>query len=78
VQRLSHGNAEVHLLLRCPFPLAVLTGRLTNTLRIVAYEWDDSDPVEGSDYRARYVPTLRVRASANKGAIEEVLVDAHT
>jgi hypothetical protein len=74
----SHANAEVHLLLRCPFPLAVLTGRLTNTLRVVTYEWDDSDPVEGSNYRARYVPTLRVRASATKGAIEEVLLEAHT
>lgn len=70
----DNSNAEVQLLLRCPFPLALLIGRLTNTLRVVVHEWDDSDPVDGEDYRARYVPTLRVRASASAGAIEEVLL----
>lgn len=70
----DNGNAQVHLLLRCPFPIAVLLGRLTNTLRFVAYEWDDSEPSSGDDYRARYVPTLRVRPSAAGGAIEEVLL----
>lgn len=70
----DNSNAEVHLLLRCPFPLALLIGRLTNTLRVVVHEWDDSDPVTGEDHRARYVPTLRVRASASAGVIEEVLL----
>lgn len=70
----DHANAQVHLLLRCPFPLALLIGRLTNTLRFVVYEWDDTDPSEGSDYRARYVPILRVRTSASLGVIEEVLL----
>lgn len=70
----NNSNAEVQLLLRCPFPLALLIGRLTNTLRVVVHEWDDSDPVEGEDYRARYVPTLRVRASASSGVIEDVLL----
>jgi hypothetical protein len=65
-----HGNARVHLLLRCPFPIAVLLGRLTNTLRITAYEWDDSD--HGTDHRPRYVPTLDIRASAPSGVIERV------
>ncbi|BEH02469.1 hypothetical protein brsh051_17500 [Brooklawnia propionicigenes] len=76
IRALSNGNsnAEVHLLLRCPFPLALLIGRLTNTLRVVVHEWDDSDPVTGEDHRARYVPTLRVRASASAGVIEEVLL----
>lgn len=69
----DNANAEIHLLLRCPFPLALLIGRLTNTLRFVLYEWDDSDPVTGDDYRARYVPTMRVRTSANASVIEEVL-----
>lgn len=69
-----HGNAEVHLLLRCPFPIAVLLGRLLNTLRFVTYEWDDSDAPSGDDYRARYVPSVRVRPSAVGGAIEEVLL----
>ncbi|EME18529.1 SAVED domain-containing protein [Rhodococcus triatomae] len=76
VRSLSNDNvnAEVHLLLRCPFPMALLIGRLTNSLRCVVYEWDDSDPIEGEDYRARYVPTLKVRASARSGAIEDVLI----
>jgi hypothetical protein len=69
-----HANAEVHLLLRCPFPMAVLIGRLTNTLRIVTYEWDDSAPSTGNDYRPRYVPALRVRTSATSGVIQEVLL----
>ena len=70
----DNSNAEVHLLLRCPFPLALLIGRLTNTLRFVVHEWDDSDPIDGEDYRARYVPALRVRTSASAGVIEEVLL----
>ncbi len=68
------GNAEVHLLLRCPFPVAVLLGRLTNTLRVITYEWDNSDRSAGSDYRPRYVPCLRVEASSGRGAITEVLL----
>jgi len=70
----SHSNAEVHLLLRCPFPIAVLLGRLTNTLRVVVYEWDDSDPTIGDDYRARYAPSLRVQTSAADGVIRQVLL----
>ncbi|WP_431233189.1 SAVED domain-containing protein [Mycolicibacterium psychrotolerans] len=70
----DHGNADVHLLLRCPFPIAILLGRLTNTLRVVAYEWDDGDQGRDDAGRPRYVPTLRIRASATAGAIEEVLL----
>lgn len=68
----ANSNAEVHLLLRCPFPIAVLVGRLMNTLRLVAYEWDDSAPTTGNDYRPRYIPTLSVRASAAAGVIDAV------
>ncbi|MDJ0356625.1 SAVED domain-containing protein [Paenarthrobacter sp. PH39-S1] len=70
----ENGNAEVHLLLRCPFPLAILIGRLTNTLRCVLYEWDDSEPATGDDFRPRYVATLRIRASARDGVIEGVVL----
>ncbi|WP_306232101.1 SAVED domain-containing protein [Agrococcus beijingensis] len=76
VRQLSyeHSNAEVHVLLRCPFPMAVLLGRLSNTLRCVVYEWSDS-PVEGDrDRRPRYVGTLQVRASATSGVIQRVLL----
>lgn len=70
----TNSNAEIHLLLRCPFPIALLIARLTNTLRFVLYEWDDSQPAGEPDHRPRYVPALRVRASAATGAIEEVLL----
>jgi SMODS-associated and fused to various effectors sensor domain/TIR domain len=70
----ANANAHVHLLLRCPFPIAVLVGRLTNTLRVTVYEWDDSDPPEGNDYRARFVPAMNVRASAAGGVITDVLL----
>lgn len=76
IRKLSteNQNAEVHLLLRVPFPIAVLVGRLTNTIRAVLYEWDDSDPETGDDFRPRYVPTIRVRASAANGVITEILL----
>ena len=70
----TNNNAEAHVLLRCPFPIAVLVGRLCNTLRVTTYEWDDTDPAEGdADYRARYVATMKIRPSAATGAIEQVL-----
>ncbi len=69
----EHQNAEIHLLLRCPFPLAVLLGRLTNTLRLVVYEWDHSDLTLG-DYRPRYDPCIRVSASSGTGVIAELLL----
>ena len=68
------GNADVHLLLRCPFPVAVLLGRLTNTLRVVIYEWDDHENPGDQDVRARYVPSLRVRATASASPVEMVLL----
>lgn len=71
----ENGNAEVHLLLRCPFPQAILIGRLMNTLRGVLYEWDDSEAESDDDFRPSYIPALRVRAGARDGAIEEVLLN---
>lgn len=70
----ENANAQVDLLLRCPFPIAVLLGRLTNTLRFVVHEWDDSDPTAGDDNRARYVPALSIRTSAAGGVIDKVLL----
>lgn len=70
----AHSNAEVHLLLRCPFPIAVLLGRLSNTLTTVVYEWNDVLDDESEDFRPVYVPTLRVRPSGSAGAITEVLL----
>ncbi|MBR7539600.1 hypothetical protein KC221_25800, partial [Mycobacterium tuberculosis] len=67
-----HGNATVDLLLRCPFPLSVLMGRLSNTLRVRLFEWDDSD-VDG-DFTPRYVAALDVHASAPDGPITSALL----
>lgn len=48
-----HGSAEVHLVYRGPFAMALLIGRLLNTVRAVLYEWDDTGAPP------RYVATLR-------------------
>lgn len=69
----AHDNAEVEVLMRVPFPIAVLVGRLTNTLRLHAFEWDDTDETIGlDDARPRYVRTLEIRASAPAGPIVSV------
>jgi len=70
----ENDNAEIHLAFRGPFPMAVLAGRLTNTLRVVAYEWDDSDPADGVDWRPRYVPSLDLRTSTGSGVIRKVML----
>lgn len=74
VRQLSaqHGNAAVDLLLRCPFPLSVLMGRLSNTLRVRLFEWDDRE-VDG-DFTPRYVAALDVHASAPDGPITSALL----
>lgn len=71
-----YGNATLHLLLRCPFPVALLLGRLCNTTRIVVYEWDDTEVPGDPDLRPRYVPVLAVRAGSADGPITEVLLPA--
>jgi hypothetical protein len=61
------GNGEVHLFLRVPFPLAVLLGRLSNTLSVTVYEWTAADG-------ARYVPALRVESGAQPSAVREIVL----
>ncbi|MBT1606487.1 SAVED domain-containing protein [Curtobacterium flaccumfaciens] len=39
-----HNTAELHLAFQGPFAMAVLLGRLLNTLSTTAYEWNDDDP----------------------------------
>jgi hypothetical protein len=69
-----NGNGHVHLLLRCPFPMAVLVGRLLNTLVITAYEWEHAAVTASARGRGRYAPCLRLHASAGRGAIDAVLL----
>ncbi len=73
MRRLSakHDNADVHVLLHCPFGVAVLVGRLTNTLRMTAFEWAPADPSDG-DHRPRYVPVIDLVTSAPAGVITKV------
>ncbi|TXK11142.1 SAVED domain-containing protein [Microbacterium wangchenii] len=68
----ANDNAEVDLLLRCPFPVAILLGRLSNTLRVRVFEWDDSK-VRGRT-SARYVPCLEIQASNPLGPVIDVLL----
>lgn len=71
---MANGNAVVHLMVRGPFGLAVLMGRLTNTLRVVAYEWNASDAPDGTFMPPRYEATVQLRASTPAGVIERVIV----
>ena len=67
----DNGNAELHLLLRVPFPVAVLLGRLLNTQRVIAYEWAPADDAD-TDGRPRYFPSLEIAASDASGPILDV------
>ncbi|KRA30975.1 MULTISPECIES: SAVED domain-containing protein [unclassified Nocardioides] len=67
----KHDNADVHVLLHCPFGVAVLVGRLTNTLRMTAFEWAPADPADG-DHRPRYVPVVDLVTTAPAGVITKV------
>jgi hypothetical protein len=63
----ANANAEVDLLIRGPFAMAILVGSLLNTVRVTAYEWDDTQ-------RPVYVPALRLLSSMTGGAVREVLI----
>lgn len=63
----THANAEVDLMIRGPFAMAVLVGSHLNTVRVTAYEWDDTR-------YPSYVPTLRLLSSTSGGVIRGVLI----
>lgn len=67
----AHHTTDVHLLLRCPFPIALLLGRTLNTLTIHLYEWEDS-PEGGSGSNPRYVPSVVLRSGAGGSPIHSV------
>lgn len=64
----THQTVTVHLLLRCPWPVALLLGRLCNTLLVYLYEHDSPGESGG------YVPSLVVRSGAGGSPITDVLV----
>ena len=67
----SHNTTEVHLLLRCPYPIAVLLGRTLNTLTVHIYEWEDS-PIGGSSASPRYVPSMVLRSGSGGSPIHAI------
>jgi hypothetical protein len=54
---------RVELFLRVPLPIAVLLGRLLNTLEITLYEWDDTGPAP------RYAEVVAVASGRGGGPI---------
>lgn len=66
----DHATTEVHLLLRCPYPIAVLLGRSLNTLTVHLYEWEDADEPEQNS--PRYCPALVLRSGAGGSPIHRV------
>ena len=71
----SHSEtSEVHLLLRCPWTVALLLGRTLNTIRVSLYEWEDGPDDGDSRAAPRYLPSLVVRSGAGGSAIERVVL----
>jgi hypothetical protein len=62
----QQSTHEVHLFLRTSFPMAVLLGRLFNTLRVTLYELED----EGD--RPGYIPMLSVSSGRGGGPIVKI------
>jgi hypothetical protein len=65
---------EVHLLLRCPWGVALLLGRALNTVRARVYEWEDGPDDAGEIVAPRYLPSLVVRSGAGGSPIETVVL----
>ena len=67
-------TSEVHLLLRCPWTVALLLGRTLNTIRVSLYEWEDGPDDYESLVAPRYLPSLVVRSGAGGSPIEKVVL----
>ena len=65
----THHTTEVHLLLRCPYPIALLLGRTLNTLTVHLYEWEDGG---GAGPSPLYVPSVVLRSGAGGSPVHEV------
>ena len=67
-------TSEVHLLLRCPWTVALLLGRTLNTIRVSLHEWEDGPDDHDSLVVPRYLPSLVVRSGAGGSPIERVVL----
>ncbi len=65
---------EVHLLLRCPWTVALLLGRTLNTIRVSLYEWEDGPGGRDRLVAPRYLPSMVVRSGAGGSPIERVVL----
>ena len=65
-------TSEIHLLLRCPWTVALNLGRTLNTFRVHLYEWEDGPNCHGSFGKPRYLPSLIVRSGSGGSPIEAV------
>ncbi len=76
IRRLAgeHGTNIVHLLLRTPYPIALLLGRRLNTLRVHLYELEDGPEEDGTPAPQRYVPSMIVRSGVGGSPIEQVFL----
>ena len=70
-------TSEVHLLLRCPWGIALLLGRTLNTIRVHLYEWEDGLDKVGNPVKPIYLPSLVVRSGAGGSPIESVSLPVH-
>ncbi|WP_166509549.1 TIR domain-containing protein [Blastococcus sp. TF02-8] len=70
----ENDHAHLHLLLHAPFPVAVLLGRLCNTLNVTVYEWNNETHAPDGDARPQYVPCLTVNPTSAQGPITDVLL----
>ena len=67
-----HRTSEVHLLLRCPWTVALLIGRALNTMRVHLYEWEDGPDDCGRIGEPRYLESMVVRSGAGGSPVESV------
>ena len=67
-------TSEVHLLLRCPWTVALLLGRTLNTIRVNLYEWEDGPDDRDNPVAPHYLPSLVVRSGAGGSPIEKVVL----
>lgn len=67
-------TSEVHLLLRCPWTVALLLGRTLNTVRANLYEWEDGPDDSDSRVAPRYLPSLVVRSGSGGSPVEKVVL----
>ena len=73
-QRHARRRPRFHVLLRCPWTVALLLGRTLNTIRVSLYEWEDGPDDGDSRVAPRYLPSVVVRSGAGGSPIERVVL----